>query len=59
MKIIVDECLPNRLCKALTGHDAILVQKVGLSGYKDKMLLDSIEGYYDVFIIIDSNLSFQ
>ena len=59
MRIIVDECLPNKLCKALIGHDAILVQKAGFSGYKDKALLDSIEGSYDVFITIDNNLSFQ
>ena len=59
MKIIVDECLPNRLTKALVGHEAILVQKAGFSGYKDKTLLEAIEGKFEVFITIDSSLPFQ
>lgn len=57
--MIVDECLPNRLCKALTGHDAILVQKAGYSGLKDGALLDRIDGTFDVFITIDGNLTYQ
>jgi len=57
--VIVDECLPNRLCKALTGHDAILVQKAGYSGLKDGALLDRIDGTFDVFITIDGNLTYQ
>lgn len=59
MKIIVDECLPNRLCKVLNGHDAILVQKAGYSGFKDKALLERIDGAFDVFITIDGNLPYQ
>lgn len=59
MRVIVDECLPNRLCKALTGHDAILVQKAGYSGLKDGALLDRIDGTFDVFLTIDGNLTYQ
>lgn len=59
MRVIVDECLPNRLCKALTGHDAILVQKAGYSGLKDGALLARIDGTFDVFITIDGNLTYQ
>lgn len=59
MRVIVDECLPNRLCKALTGHDAILVQKAGYSGLKDGALLDRMDGTFDVFITIDGNLTYQ
>lgn len=59
MKIIVDECLPQKFCKALVGHSAILVQKAGYSGFKDGKLLDTIEGEYEVFITIDGNLTYQ
>lgn len=59
MKVIVDECLPNRLCKALTGHEAVLVQKAGYSGFKDKALLEHIEGDFSAFITIDGNLAYQ
>ena len=59
MKVIVDECLPNRLCRALEGHRAVLVQKAGYGGLKAKALLNRIEGEFDALITIDGNLTFQ
>lgn len=59
MKIVVDECLPNRLCKALVGHEAVLVQKAGYSGFKDGALLEQIQSEFDAFLTIDGNLVYQ
>ena len=59
MRVIVDECLPHRLCKALTGHDAVPVQKAGYGGFKDGALLERIEGEFDAFVTIDGNLTYQ
>lgn len=59
MRIIVDECLPRRLCKLFTGHDAVPVQKAGYGGFKDKALLERIEGEFDAFVTIDGNLIYQ
>lgn len=61
MKIIVDECLPHRLAKALSRHDheAVLVQKAGYGGLKDRALLKEIHGKFDAFVTIDSNLTYQ
>ena len=54
MKIAVDECLPKRLCQALTGHDAVLVQQLGYSGLSERL-----DGHFDAFITIDQGVSQQ
>ena len=61
MRVIADECLPNRLATALSrqGHEAILVQKAGYSGLKDGALLREIQGKFDAFIAIDGNMTYQ
>ncbi|CAN5786798.1 hypothetical protein BH24DEI2_BH24DEI2_24650 [soil metagenome] len=61
MKIIVDECLPNRLTKVLShhGHEAVLVQKAGYGGLKDGALLSAIQEKFAAFVTIDGNLTFQ
>lgn len=61
MRIIVDECLPNKLTKALSvaGHSAVLVQKAGYSGLEDGALLREIQDEFDVFVTIDGNLLYQ
>ena len=43
MKIIIDECLPKRLTKIFSDHDAWTVPQVGLAGYKDSELDELID----------------
>ncbi len=59
MKIVVDECLPRRLCPALIGHDAKTVPEIGFSGYTNGKLLAAISELGDVFVTIDGNLQYQ
>lgn len=60
MRILVDECLNWRLCRALTGHYAISVQRMGWSGNKNGELLRLAEkNQFDVFLTADRNLAFQ
>ncbi len=61
MRVIVDECLPNRLTKVLSkhAHQAVLVQKAGYGGLKDGALLGQIQGRFDAFVTIDGNLTYQ
>ncbi len=59
MKVIIDECLPRRLCSALIGHEAKTVPQAGFSGYKNGALLDAIKNLCDVFLTIDGNLEYQ
>jgi len=59
MKVVIDECLPRRLAKALTGHKVCTVQQIRLNGLLNGALLKAINDDFDVFITIDQNLVFQ
>lgn len=59
MKIVIDECLPRRLAKALAGHKVWTVQQIRLNGLLNGVLLKAINDDFDVFITVDQNLVFQ
>src|SRR6266498_6102151 len=60
MRILIDECLNWRLGRALTGHYATSVQRMGWSGIKNGQLLALAEqNKFDVFLTGDRNLAFQ
>ena len=59
MKILLDECLPRRLLRDLSGFSATTVPRQGWAGAKDRELIQLAEEEFDVFITIDSNLVFQ
>jgi len=59
MRILIDECLDWRLCRALSDHDCISVQKLGWAGLTNGALLNKAEQDFDVFITGDRNLIFQ
>ena len=41
MKVVLDECLPKRLCRELAGHEAVTVPMVELAGIENGELLRS------------------
>ena len=59
MRILVDECLNWRICRALEGHYCVSVQKMDWAGLKNGALLEKAEKEFDVFITADRNLTFQ
>jgi predicted nuclease of predicted toxin-antitoxin system len=59
MKILLDECLPRRLVRDLGRHSVTTVPRQGWAGTKDVELIRLAEEEFDVFITMDSNLSFQ
>ena len=60
LRILLDEQLPRRLARHLTGHDARTVQQEGWSGLKNGALLRSAAANgFDVFLTADQNLPFQ
>ncbi|SRR5581483_3022017 len=59
MRILVDECLDWRLCKALRGHSCTSVQKMGWAGLWNGELLAKAEREFDVFVTGDRNLTSQ
>ena len=42
MKIIIDECLPKRITQFFPGDEVWTVLQIGLSGFKDKVLLSDL-----------------
>jgi predicted nuclease of predicted toxin-antitoxin system len=60
MRVLIDECLNWRLSRALPGHFAVSVQKMGWSGILNgKLLALAAENNFDVFLTADQNLSYQ
>jgi predicted nuclease of predicted toxin-antitoxin system len=59
VNVLLDECLPRRLARALVGHDVKTVQQSGWAGKTNGDLLRLMQGRFEVFITIDSNLLSQ
>ena len=57
---LLDECVDRRLTQAITGHDVKTVLQMGWAGLSNGVLLAKVvEEGFDVFVTVDSNLSFQ
>ena len=59
MRILIDECLDWRLCRALVGHHCVSVPRMGWGGLGNGMLLEKAQAEFDVFLTADTNLTFQ
>ena len=59
MRILIDECLDWRLCRALAEHHCVSVQQMKWNGLTNGMLLQKAQQEFDVFLTGDTNLSFQ
>ena len=60
MRVLLDECLPRRLIRDLSGeHQVTTVPRQGWAGLSDSELLRRIPGEFDVWVTMDANLPFQ
>ncbi len=59
MRILIDECLDWRLCRALQDHQCASIHQMGWGGLTNGMLLEKAQENFDVFLTGDRNLSFQ
>ena len=59
MRVLLDECLPHALRRAIVGHMVLTVQQAGWMGKRNGELLKLAETEFDVFITIDNNLIYQ
>ncbi len=59
MRLLLDECVPARLKKALSAHVVSTVPQEGWSGCKNGMLLALAATNFDAFITVDKNLPYQ
>lgn len=59
MRLLLDECVPARLRKALPTHDVATVVQMGWSGVKNGRLLALAATQFDAFVTVDKNLPYQ
>ncbi len=59
MRLLLDECVPARLAKALPSHQVSTVVLQGWSGIKNGRLLALAAKSFDAFITVDKNLPHQ
>lgn len=60
MRILIDECVPRRLRRELTGHDVHNVPDMSWSGKKNGELLQLMAGQnFEVLLTVDQNLRHQ
>ena len=60
MKVVLDECLPKKLCNLFPDYDIQTVPQLGLAGLNDTDLLVKLDELnVDVFITIDGNIEYQ
>jgi predicted nuclease of predicted toxin-antitoxin system len=59
MRLLLDECVPARLRRALPSHQVFTVVQEGWSGIKNGKLLALAATGFDAFITVDKNLPYQ
>ena len=59
MKILLDECVDERLAEDFAGHDVLTVRQMGWKGKQNGDLLALAEKHFEAFVTTDRNLSFQ
>ena len=59
MRVLLDECVPRRLCRELPGYDVKTVAEMGWSGTKNGALLRLAAAEFDVFLTVDQGIQSQ
>jgi hypothetical protein len=59
MRIILDENIPRPLAGWFEGHEVTTIQGEGWSGLTNGLLIERIDGAFDLFITADKNLRYQ
>lgn len=60
MRLLLDECVPARLARALPAHSVVTVVQAGWSGVKNGTLLAlAAASGFDALITVDKNLRYQ
>jgi len=60
MRILIDECIDERLRDSFSGHDCQTARYAGFAGLKNGELLDAVESaHFDVLLTVDRGLEYQ
>ena len=57
--MLLDECVPRRLKRELSGHEVSTVTEHGWSGIKNGKLLAIADKEFDAFLTVDQNPKYQ
>jgi len=60
MRILIDECIDERLRNALPGHDCQTARYAGFAGLKNgDLLIAAGKAKFDVFLTVDQGIEYQ
>ena len=59
MRILLDECVPRRFRRELSGHEVRTVPEMGWASLTNGELLAAASGQFDVFLTTDKRLGDQ
>jgi predicted nuclease of predicted toxin-antitoxin system len=59
VRVLLDECLPKKLKRLLSGHEVWTVVEKGWAGKRNGDLLALAQAEFDVLLTVDRNLRFQ
>ena len=59
MRLLLDECVPKRLRRELSGYDVQTVREAGWAGLKNGALLRAADGSFDALITVDQGIVYQ
>jgi hypothetical protein len=59
VKVLLDECVDWRLARDIVGHEVKTARQMGWTAIENGELLSLACQFFDVFVTVDRNLSFQ
>ncbi len=59
MRVLLDNCIPERFGNLLTGHQVKSAVSLGWGGLPDNQLLDAMAGRFDVLVTVDKSIPKQ
>jgi predicted nuclease of predicted toxin-antitoxin system len=59
VKVLLDECVDQRLAREITGHEVVTVPDAGWASAKNGELLALAQKNFDAFVTVDRNIAFQ
>ncbi|MBA2682389.1 MAG: DUF5615 family PIN-like protein [Ktedonobacteraceae bacterium] len=59
MRVLLDECVDQRLAAEIQGHEVKTVPEMGWANFKNGQLLTLAQHIFDVFVTVDHNLQHQ
>ncbi|CAN5754435.1 hypothetical protein BH23GEM7_BH23GEM7_24340 [soil metagenome] len=59
MRVLLDDCVPQKRRRELPGHEVRTVVEAGWSGMKNGPLLRLAAEQFDVLLTVDTNVQYQ